>query len=161
MALRVCTRCKVSRDVTEFDRDGNRKDGLNVWCRACKELARKSPKKGGAAAAPPPAPEGIELTQAQRQAIWDGMVQHAIDGDHRSAMAVLQADARAREASGIVDPAQAAKDRARAGIRLLRECYRLDPARFTDAGLSLVERIIALGPVAAAEELGMVVEDDH
>lgn len=40
-ATKRCTRCKRSRSLQQFGVDRKRKDGLNLWCKACKAKARR------------------------------------------------------------------------------------------------------------------------
>ena len=36
--MKICTRCKCSKPITEFGRWARGKDGLNLWCRRCVRL---------------------------------------------------------------------------------------------------------------------------
>ena len=38
---KVCTKCKVEKDLTEFGKNKIRKDGLTRYCKICKRLADK------------------------------------------------------------------------------------------------------------------------
>jgi hypothetical protein len=38
---KVCTRCKQEKDIAEFTKDKNNKDGLNRWCKECQSLDHK------------------------------------------------------------------------------------------------------------------------
>ena len=33
--MKVCTRCKVEQNLSEFRKNKNNKDGLHLWCRTC------------------------------------------------------------------------------------------------------------------------------
>lgn len=34
--MKVCTKCKEEKELTEFGKDKNRKDGLTIYCKPCK-----------------------------------------------------------------------------------------------------------------------------
>ena len=40
--MKTCTKCKIEKELDEFCKNKNNKDGLNVWCREC---AGKNEKK--------------------------------------------------------------------------------------------------------------------
>lgn len=33
--MKTCSKCKVEKDEAEFSKDKNKKDGLNIYCKAC------------------------------------------------------------------------------------------------------------------------------
>lgn len=33
--MKICSRCKVEKDFTEFNKNNSKKDGYNVYCRTC------------------------------------------------------------------------------------------------------------------------------
>ena len=43
--LKTCSKCKESKDLSEFSKDKSRKDGLTVWCKICKKVYRQINKK--------------------------------------------------------------------------------------------------------------------
>ena len=38
---KVCTKCKVEKELTEFHKDSKTKDGLFIWCKACNAMRAK------------------------------------------------------------------------------------------------------------------------
>lgn len=38
---KTCTKCKVSKPLTAFNKDAPRKDGLSYWCKACSNANAK------------------------------------------------------------------------------------------------------------------------
>lgn len=34
---KVCTKCKIEKDLSEFNKDKTRPDGYSYWCRACRK----------------------------------------------------------------------------------------------------------------------------
>lgn len=40
--MKTCTRCKINKDEKEFNKNHNRPDGLQCWCRACCIEKRKN-----------------------------------------------------------------------------------------------------------------------
>ncbi len=45
MKLKRCTKCKKEKRVSSFHKDRNRKDGLNPWCKECKNKRTKERRK--------------------------------------------------------------------------------------------------------------------
>lgn len=40
--MKLCRRCKIEKDESEFGKDKSKKDGLNIYCKEC---LRESSKK--------------------------------------------------------------------------------------------------------------------
>ena len=40
--MKVCSKCKVEKDESEFYKNKSRKSGLEPWCKTCKNSAAKS-----------------------------------------------------------------------------------------------------------------------
>lgn len=53
MVTKKCSHCKQNKPVSDFSRDARRKDGLNIWCTACRKAhrieTRMTNKRGGQA----------------------------------------------------------------------------------------------------------------
>ena len=43
--LKICTKCKVERELSEFDRDKYKKDGLSSSCKECRKAYRSTHKE--------------------------------------------------------------------------------------------------------------------
>jgi hypothetical protein len=44
--MKTCTKCKETKNLSEFNKSKNNKDGLNAWCRICNnEYSREWAKK--------------------------------------------------------------------------------------------------------------------
>jgi len=35
MKTKICTKCKIEKDISEFSKNKNKKDGLTIWCKSC------------------------------------------------------------------------------------------------------------------------------
>lgn len=42
MKTKCCTKCKIEKSLSEFNKNRSAKDGLDYWCRACKNARRKT-----------------------------------------------------------------------------------------------------------------------
>ena len=50
METKICSKCKVEKDICEYHKDKNKKDGLNTYCKLCainhsKEYYEKNKEK--------------------------------------------------------------------------------------------------------------------
>ncbi len=43
--MKVCTKCGIEKDESEFGKNKPRKDGLNVWCKSCAKQYREDNKE--------------------------------------------------------------------------------------------------------------------
>lgn len=37
--LKTCAKCGEAKPLTEFNKDSNKRDGLQTWCKECKKIA--------------------------------------------------------------------------------------------------------------------------
>jgi hypothetical protein len=43
--IKICSKCKIEKDLSEFNKCKNKKDGVSVWCKECFKQYRKEHKK--------------------------------------------------------------------------------------------------------------------
>ena len=44
--MKICSKCKIEKDIIKFHKSKNHKDGLNLWCKDCKKInAQENNKK--------------------------------------------------------------------------------------------------------------------
>lgn len=41
---KICTKCKIEKDVSKFSPDENKKDGLQSWCKECRNARAATPE---------------------------------------------------------------------------------------------------------------------
>jgi len=46
MATKICSKCGIEKDISEFNRHINRKDGLHTECRECRREYRSLHRDG-------------------------------------------------------------------------------------------------------------------
>ena len=39
--MRICTKCKYEKEISDFHKSKSRKDGLSVWCKECQKEHKK------------------------------------------------------------------------------------------------------------------------
>ena len=38
METKICAKCKIPKELSHFNKDKNKKDGLNYWCKDCNKI---------------------------------------------------------------------------------------------------------------------------